>query len=187
MRVIGGRYRGRTIECPPGVIRPAMDKMRESVFASLGDLSGRSFLDLFAGSGSIGIEAASRAAEPVVLVERDRGKLVTVRRNIAMVETEISVSGIPAERYLLRATRQFDVIFLDPPFTYRYKIDILRKTANSAALGGQTLVLMHHPSRETLPERIATLVRCDCRVYGGSSVTWYRPATLASRSAAHLL
>ncbi len=71
MRVTGGMYRGRRIDCPPGDIRPAMDRMRVSLFAVLGDLSGTSFLDLFSGSGVIGVEAASRGAAPVVLVERD--------------------------------------------------------------------------------------------------------------------
>ena len=70
MRVTGGRYRGRTVKCPKGVIRPAMDRMRESLFNILGNISGESFLDLFSGSGVVGIEAASRGAEPVVLVEK---------------------------------------------------------------------------------------------------------------------
>ena len=73
MRVTGGRYRGRTIKCPKGVIRPAMDRMRESLFNILGNISGESFLDLFSGSGAVGIDAASRGAEPVLLVEKDRG------------------------------------------------------------------------------------------------------------------
>ncbi|TVQ41269.1 MAG: 16S rRNA (guanine(966)-N(2))-methyltransferase RsmD [Spirochaetaceae bacterium] len=185
MRVVGGRYRGRTIECPPGVIRPAMDKMRESVFGSLGNLEGRSFLDLFAGSGSIGIEAASRGAAPVVLVERDRKKLPVTRRNAALVETAISIAGVPAETYLRRAGTTFDIVFLDPPFDYCHKTDLLRKTAGSGVTGPHTLVLIHHPSRETLPERIEQLQRCDRRVYGGSTVSWY--GRLASRSEGHLL
>ncbi len=176
MRVTGGKYRGRIIECPPGIIRPAMDKMRESVFGSLGDLHGRSFLDLFAGSGSVGIEAASRGAEPVVLVERDRAKLPVTRRNAGLVESDISISALPAESYLQRATRQFDVIFLDPPFNYRHKLDLLRKAARSAAIGPHSVVLIHHRSHETLPERIDLLQCSDRRVYGGSTVTWFLPA-----------
>ena len=65
MRITGGLYRGRGIKCPPGVIRPAMDRMRESLFAVLGNITGCSFLDLFSGSGIVGIEAASRGAASV--------------------------------------------------------------------------------------------------------------------------
>ena len=174
MRVIGGRYRGRTVECPPGVIRPAMDKMRESVFGSLGDLSGCSFLDLFSGSGSVGIEAASRGADPVVLVERDRRKLSVIRRNMAIVQTGITLAAEPAERYLRRATRAFDLLFMDPPFDYRFKVDLLRKADQSVAVGENTVVLIHYPTPESLPTRIGTLEQIDRRVYGGSTVAWYR-------------
>lgn len=174
MRVIGGRYRGRTIECPPGVIRPAMDKMRESVFGSLGDLSGHSFLDLFSGSGSVGIEAASRGADPVVLVERDRRKLSVIRRNMAIVESGITLAAEPAERYLRRITRSFDLLFMDPPFDYRFKVDLLRKADESQAVSAASVVLIHHPTRESLPERVGTLLQVDWRVYGGSTVSWYR-------------
>jgi 16S rRNA (guanine966-N2)-methyltransferase len=65
MRVTGGIYRGRIVKCPKGVIRPAMDRMRESMFSVLGYMDGLSFLDVFSGSGMIGIEAASRGALPV--------------------------------------------------------------------------------------------------------------------------
>lgn len=174
MRIIGGTYRGRSIACPPGVIRPAMDKMKESVFASLGDLSGMSFLDLFSGSGSIGIEAASRGAAPVVLVERDRGKISTLNRNVAMVESDIRVVCSPAERFLLRAAEPFSLVFLDPPFDYPYKRDILLKAGRSRAVADTTLVLMHLPTHEPLPQEIGRLSRFDRRIYGGSAVVWYR-------------
>ncbi len=71
MRITGGTIRGRRVVCPPGVIRPAMDRMRESMFSILGPLDGFSFLDLFTGSGLVGLEAWSRGARPVVLVEKD--------------------------------------------------------------------------------------------------------------------
>ena len=81
MRITGGIYRGRRITCPPGIIRPAMERMRESLFSILGDISGVPFLDLFSGSGLVGIEAASRGAEPVHLVELDRNKRETILKN----------------------------------------------------------------------------------------------------------
>ena len=74
MRITGGKYRSRVVKCPPGVIRPAMDRMRESMFSILGDLRDLSFLDVFSGSGVIGLEAASRGSTDIQLVELDSGK-----------------------------------------------------------------------------------------------------------------
>ena len=91
MRITGGELRGRIIKCPDGVIRPAMDRMRESVFAILGDLSGKSFLDLFSGSGTIAIEAVSRGASHVELVEKDTIKIGTVLKNVAVTEVRNSL------------------------------------------------------------------------------------------------
>jgi 16S rRNA (guanine(966)-N(2))-methyltransferase RsmD len=130
----GGIYRGRTIICPPGKIRPAMDRMRESVFSILGNLAGCSFLDLFTGSGVIGIEAASRGDSPVVLVEKDQRKIETIKRNIAFVTSPIEIKLIPAERLIRKAGRKFDCIFLDPPFRYQYKNDLLAMIAANALL-----------------------------------------------------
>ena len=82
MRITGGELKGRIIKCPDGIIRPAMDRMRESVFAVLGPLNGASFLDLFSGSGTIAIEAVSRGAGSVELVEKDRIKTQTVLASV---------------------------------------------------------------------------------------------------------
>ena len=87
MRITGGKYCRRNVACPPGVIRPAMDRMRESLFSILGDLSGLSFLDLFSGSGCVAIEAASRGASPIHLVEMDRGKKETIEKNLSFVSS----------------------------------------------------------------------------------------------------
>ena len=81
MRITGGTLKGRIIECPDGIIRPAMDRMRESVFSILGDLTGKSWLDLFSGSGTIAIEAASRGATHIELCEKDKIKTPTLLKN----------------------------------------------------------------------------------------------------------
>ena len=108
MRVTGGEYGGRRIDVPPGEIRPAMDRMRESVFSilgsALGSFEGRGVLDLFSGSGSMALESLSRGARHAILVERDRGKAKVVRRNFSYVEAERWKLVIaPVERYLKRA------------------------------------------------------------------------------------
>ena len=91
MRITGGKLKGRIIKCPDGVIRPAMDRMRESVFAIIGDLTGKSWLDLFSGSGTIAIEAASRGSSDIELCEKDRIKVNTVLENVSVTEKELDV------------------------------------------------------------------------------------------------
>ena len=98
-------------------IRPAMDRMRESVFAVLGDLTGLSFLDLFSGSGIIALEASSRGASPVACVEKDPGKFMLLLRNVSIAENRIECRSMPVERFLLRNKASFSVVFLDPPFS----------------------------------------------------------------------
>ncbi|GHV71251.1 hypothetical protein AGMMS49928_22220 [Spirochaetia bacterium] len=103
MRITGGILRGRQVKVPEGIIRPAMDRMRESVFGVLGDLTGMSFLDLFSGSGIIALEAASRGAAPVEAVEADRLKRKTLLENAALAPQGIRCRFMAAELYIRRA------------------------------------------------------------------------------------
>lgn len=174
MRITGGNYRSRKVQCPPGVIRPAMDRMRESMFSILGNIEGLSFLDLFSGSGVVGIEAASRGAEPVLLVEMDRRKIPVMRKNISFVETAISIRVSAAERILERPNIKYDIIYMDPPFDYNKKPELLRLAAEGGGLKEEGLCIIHHPTREELPERVSRFERVDLRRYGGSSLAFYR-------------
>jgi len=175
VRITGGSYRSRKVQCPPGVIRPAMDRMRESMFSILGNISELSFLDLFTGSGVVGIEAASRGAEPVVLVEKDRRKATVIRKNISFVESEIRLVLQPAERFIAGGgpALQFDIIYLDPPFKYSQKIRLIESVAGSGLLAPQGLCLIHHPSQEEWPDRVGRLVCNDVRGYGGSTLRFF--------------
>lgn len=155
-------------------IRPAMDRMRESVFAVLGDLTGLSFLDLFSGSGIIALEAASRGAFPVSCVEKDPGKFTLLLSNVSLAEERIECKSMPVERFLMRNKTSFSIVFCDPPFPYRYRAELLETLAcgPSAAPGG--LVLIHFPSESPLPENLKTLRLEDEREYGRSHVRFYR-------------
>lgn len=176
LRVTGGRYRGRVVEVPRGdfEIRPAMDRMRESLFSILGDLSGASFLDLFSGSGIIGIEAASRGASPVVCVERDRAKLSTLIRNVSIADERIDCHCVPVERFLQRCDRRFSVIFCDPPFPYEYKAALVESIAARGLLEDGGRLLMHYPSENALPDAAGDVYMEDEREYGRSVVRFYR-------------
>lgn len=173
LRITGGRLVRRRIDCPPGEIRPAMDRMRESIFSILGDLSGCSFLDLFSGSGIIGIEAASRGASPVFLVEGDSGKRETIRKNLSIVDSHIELRIARVERFLATTRSRFDVVFFDPPFRYADKARLLRVVSERGLLARAGRALIHHPREDRLPEEIAGLIRIDSRSYGRSIVDFY--------------
>lgn len=176
LRVSGGVLRGRKAEVPAGSleIRPAMDRMRESLFGILGPLDGKSFLDLFSGSGIIALEASSRGASPVECVERDRDKRAVLIRNVSIAPERIEVHCVPVERYIARALRRFDLVFADPPFPYAFKAELASSIAERKLLEPGGLFLMHYPSEETLPEAPAGLTVIDEREYGRSRVRFYR-------------
>ena len=175
MRITGGYLRGRSISVPRGSleIRPAMDRMRESVFAVLGDLSGRSFLDLFAGSGILALEAASRGAFPIECVEKDREKFPFLLKNVALSEQRIVCHRIAAELYLTRTKYRFSVIFLDPPFPYSHRADLVSMIANRKIVVPGGLVLLHYPEEDPPPEYRGGLETSDERRYGRSRVRFY--------------
>ncbi len=176
MRITGGVYRGRRIVCPPGIIRPAMDRMRESLFAILGDLSGQPFLDLFSGSGVVAVEAASRGADPVVLVEKDPGKKRVILQNTSFVQARVELHIQPAERFLRREERRFEVIYVDPPFAWKGKAELLSTIGERGLLGPEGVLVIHLPREEDLPETIGPLRIDDRRRYGGSLLLFYTNA-----------
>jgi len=119
IRIIAGEYRGRRIAVPdrPG-LRPTPDRVRETLFNWLGQsLEGLACLDLFAGSGALGFEAASRGASRVVMVEQDRAIFEALRRTReVMGAKQVELVFDDAFAYLKRSKESFDVVFLDPPF-----------------------------------------------------------------------
>lgn len=173
MRVTGGTLKGRIIKCPDGIIRPAMDKMKESVFSILGDITNKSFLDLFSGSGSIAIEASSRGAHPVTLVEKDKIKITTVLDNVSMTENKINCKFMACELFIKRNKQQFNYIFCDPPFPYQFHQDLVKQCALTNALTDDGILMIHHPAEKKLDEKIANLIRYDQRFFGRSIVDFY--------------
>lgn len=177
MRITGGKLKGRIIKCPDGIIRPAMDRMRESVFAILGDLDGKSWLDLFSGSGTIAIEAVSRGSKSVQLCEKDKIKIKQVLENVSITEKELGVKigchFMAVELFLKRCKDTFDYIFLDPPFPYKYRLDLLKIIEKRRLVNDEGLVMIHFPEEDMLPDEIGSLVLKDRRNYGRSIVHFY--------------
>lgn len=173
MRITGGKYRSRVVKCPPGVIRPAMDRMRESMFSILGDLRDLSFLDVFSGSGVIGLEAASRGATDIQLIEKDRGKRKVVMENLSIAQEDIKITFIDAEIYLSKVSREYDIIHLDPPFPLKNKLKFLQLIDKNNVLKPNGTLMMHYPGEESYPEQIGSLRLYDKRVYGRSELIFY--------------
>ena len=119
VRIIGGQWRSRIVRFPVAQsLRPTPDRLRETLFNWLGqDLTGKSCLDLFAGSGALGFEAASRGARQVVMVEQDAGVYRALRQTQAMLRAgQVEMHRADAVAFLKSDTRRYDVVFLDPPF-----------------------------------------------------------------------
>lgn len=177
MRITGGKLSGRFTKCPDGVIRPAMDRMRESVFAIIGDLTGKSFLDLFSGSGTIAIEAVSRGATHVELCEKDKIKVKTVLENVSVTEKELGVKinchFMAVELFVKRCKNKFDYIFFDPPFPYKFHEQLVGEAGLRELLNPGGTILVHRPEEHFMPDEIENLYRKDQRIYGRSIVDFY--------------
>ena len=128
VRIVGGEWRSRRIRFTPrDDLRPTPDRVRETLFNWLGqDLTGLECLDLFAGSGALGFEAASRGAKRVVMVERDRASYSTLSRNRDLLSArQVELVCCDALEFLRSDRAQYDVIFLDPPFAASYREKLL--------------------------------------------------------------
>ncbi len=178
MRITGGKIKGRIIKCPDGVIRPAMDRMRESVFSIIGDLNGKSWLDLFSGSGTIATEAVSLGSTVVELCEKDKIKVSTVLDNVSVTEKECGVKikchFMPVEYYIKRCKRSFDFIFFDPPFPYKFHEQLVLQCEQNNMLNESGIIMVHRPAEHFMPETIGRLTRTDQRIYGRSIVDFYK-------------
>jgi 16S rRNA (guanine966-N2)-methyltransferase len=143
IRIIGGEHRGRRIEVPSrSDLRPTPDRVRETLFNWLGQtLDGRSCLDLFAGSGALGFEAASRGAARVVMVENDRAVFAALQKTRELIRArQVDIVLGDAFDYLAKGAERFDVVFLDPPFRQNALPALLEALPARLAPGGRVYV-----------------------------------------------
>jgi 16S rRNA (guanine966-N2)-methyltransferase len=173
-RIVGGSRGGRRLVMPSGRrTRPTSERMREGLFSSLGaDVSGRSFLDLYAGSGAVGLEAASRGAAPVVLVERDPSALRALRTNVAALELPgVAVHAQPVSAFLAADAVEFDVVFLDPPYADDVA-GVLLTLATRGWLAAGATVVVERASRGSPPTWPDGIAFDRSRRYGEGTL-WY--------------
>jgi 16S rRNA (guanine966-N2)-methyltransferase len=181
VRITGGAFRGRSLAVPAGA-RPTEGRVREALFSiwqeSLSD-GGCRFLDLFAGSGAVGLEAASRGAFQVLCVDESVAAVRAIAANAARLgEPLLEVRRLALPAGLVRLAAEpagpFDLVFADPPYIFAAYDAVLAAAAPLLAAGGE--VGVEHSSRRELPAEVAGLVRTGVRRYGESALSFYRGA-----------
>lgn len=176
MRVITGSARGRALKTLEGDdVRPTTDRVKEGVFSAIQfDIEGRKVLDLFAGSGQLGIEALSRGAEAAVFVDTQKNSAAVVKENLAKTgfTEKSSVFQTDAFSFLRMTDKVFDIVFLDPP----YSTGLLQKalTALNGHVSAGGIVVCEAPYGEELPEQDGNLIKQKTYKYGKISITIYR-------------
>src|ERR1700757_1694765 len=191
MRIIAGRLRSRTLQAPAGLAtRPTSDRLRETLFNVLAPrIEGADFLDLYAGSGAVGIEALSRGAKHVVFVERAPAALKVLRGNLAKLglTTGFSIQSGSVGAYLRRAAsegRRFDVVFLDPPYDaeneYAEALGLLGGNASGVRAQG-AVVIAEHRRKQTLEDRYGVLTRTRLLEQGDAALSFYSAVETGAR------
>jgi 16S rRNA (guanine966-N2)-methyltransferase len=174
-RIIAGRYGGRRIGAPPGTAtRPTSDRVREALFSILGArVAGARVLDLFAGSGALGLEALSRGAAAVTFVERAPPALRALRANLDALGADADVVRADALKWLSAASagaRQYDLVFLDPPYRQAEVLGATLSELLPAVLGRGGLVVSESDRRAPLELTIPTT---DERRYGDTLIRFH--------------
>jgi 16S rRNA (guanine966-N2)-methyltransferase len=147
VRVVAGRLGGRRLAAPAGAgTRPTSDRVREALFSALGEVGGARVLDLFAGSGALGIEALSRGAAEATFVERSAPALRALRSNLEALELRAEVHRADARGFLRNASRAgdtYDLVFLDPPYREAARLASELDVAAVLAPGGRVVAESH--------------------------------------------
>lgn len=180
MRVIAGEAKGRRLKAPKGrALRPTADRVKEALFNILPhDLSGYGVLDLFAGTGSLSVEALSRGAAEATLIDASHGAAKAIRENLQALDLSRrskvwAAPVLKSVRLLARRGETFDLIFLDPP----YEKDWVGKTLKAIAQGGLLreagVLVAEHSVREKVEERYGLLGLQDQRRYGSTLLSFF--------------
>lgn len=184
MRVIAGTYRSRPLAAPRGArTRPTSDRLRETLFNVLAmRIAGARFVDLYAGTGAVGIEALSRGAEHVCFAERAAPAVAAIRANLKSLGIESGYTLEPRGsaallEQLARAGTAGDVVFLDPPWEaeaeYAATLQLLGSARGVAVLGADALVIAEHSSRKKLATQYGRLTQTRTLTQGDAALSFY--------------
>lgn len=186
MRVIAGSLRGRPLKAPPGdATRPTGAKVKEALFSILGDVSELCVLDLYAGSGALGIEALSRGAVSTLFVEQARPALACLRSNIETLGLSERARIVPlrveSALALVTARGPFDLVLCDPPWRHvSTALSQLRELARAGAFSVRARIALEHAAKDQLPAADGpdVLTTYDERRWGDTAVTLFEPAAV---------
>ena len=178
MRVITGTARGVPLKAPRGMdTRPTMDQVKEGIFSAIQfEIEGRTALDLFAGSGQLGIEALSRGAAHCTFVDKGREPVSVIRENLKKTRLEERAEVVQADysSYLKTCRGQFDLILLDPPYAEIFLETALKIISEIDILTNSGIIVCERPFEKSLPDDIPGLVRYRDYRYGKAAVTIFR-------------
>jgi len=187
MRIIAGRFRGKKLRGPRGTgLRPTSDRLREALFNILGPhLENLSFLDVFAGSGAVGIEAISRGALQVTFVESDRRACRLIEQNLELCKAQAGSRLLPLDafralRQLAREGRTFDIVFLDPPYDWQPYEDLLALVFGGGLVHANSIVVVEHRRGARLPETGAGFIFQRVVRQGDQRLSFYAGAALVA-------
>ena len=181
MRIIGGESRGRVIRLPGGCrIRPTADRVKEALFNILGPLEGKFFLDVYAGCGSVGLEALSRGTRGSVFVEKYLRLIEAIRKNLRLLgyEGQAEVIAADAERGMKRLRKKgerFDILFADPPYEEGFLTEVMKCLEGAELLAENGIIILQHSLREPLKQSVTqALVVTDQRRYGDTLLSFLK-------------
>jgi len=181
LRVITGLAKGRKLKAPKGMLtRPTSDRVKEALFNVLGErVVEARFLDLFAGSGNVGIEALSRGAVRAVFVEQNPRALQVLRENLETVgfQEQAQVLGqdvIRALDFLGKKQAEFDLIYVDPPYLKGFEQGVLEKVSQYGLMADGGILVIESSKRDLLPSEAGRLELYRTQDYGDTSLSYYR-------------
>ena len=183
MRIIAGTYRSRILKSLKGqALRPTSDRLRETLFDILGpEIVGSRFLDLYAGTGAVGLEAASRGADEVVFVENHAGAVKLIRGNLSLLTIDSGVQIIAASaaealvRLLKYKARPFDFVFLDPPYDAETEYEAILSTLGESELVFEnSIIIAEHRKTYELDKTYGLLQRYRVLKQGDAALSFYR-------------
>jgi 16S rRNA (guanine966-N2)-methyltransferase len=174
MRIVSGRLGGRVLRAPAGAAtRPTSERVREAVFSILGPPpDDADVLDLFAGSGAMGIEAVSRGARRATFVDSGRPAVTALRGNLAELGVAAEVVQEDVLRFLRRPNGPYRWVFIDPPYRSDLAAQALGLVGEALSDGGT--VIVEHDRRNDPGDRHGSLIRTDSRRYGDTVISFYR-------------
>lgn len=182
MRVIAGNCKGRPLKAVKGMTtRPTTDKVKESIFNMIGPFfQGGVALDLFAGSGSLGIEALSRGVEKAIFVDKDSNAIETIIHNVKQCDffDQSEIYRNDANRALKAVMKRdltFSLIFLDPPYKKQTLKDLIEKIDEANLLIDNGFIVTEHDSDIELPDKVGSYIRKKFETYGMTAISIYQP------------